>query len=297
MPIKHSFSILFCNFKLVAKIFVFFLIIVIIAGAIMIGIVRPVLNEFFDALRSEVNITATDFYEHPILSLKSFADYFSHFVSNNSAEIDVKLVYIWVLVVVSRFLLTLPLMPVTKILYDKMTSGFDMGLLNATVSTIAQNLLYSLVSALFVGTFDLALTVGTCLFFVWAIKVAGPVILPVILLLVLLVYTLRLCLFSHWLPELCASDSKNIFKAFAKSLKPAFSKFVKNFLCLFFLLISTYTLASVSLIPTVGLVTILCLPIFVTTYAAMSLTLNFSYHQRKYFIDNGVTIYNPVKKY
>lgn len=297
MPIKHSFSILFCNFKLVAKLAVFFLIIMIIAGAIMIGIVRPVLNEFFDALRNDVAISAGDFYEHPIKSLQTFADYFSQFLSNNSSELDVKLVYLWILVVVSRFLMILPLMPVTKILYDKMTSGFDMGLLNATVSTIGQNLLYSAVMSLFVGTFDLALMAGMCFLFVWAVRTAGVIMLPLVLLILLLVYTVRLCLFSHWLPEIFASDSKNIFKAFAVSLKPAFEKFVKNFLCLFFLLIATYTLFATSLIPTVGLVPIFCIPLFVTLYAAMSLTLNFSYHQRKYFIDNGVTVYNPVKKY
>ena len=297
MPIKHSFSILFSNLKLVSKIFIFFLIILIIAGAILIGIVKPVLNEFFDALRSDVGVTGQYFYEHPILSLQKFADYFSHFVSNNSAEIDIKIVYIWVLVIVSRFLLTLPIMPVTKILYDKMTSGFDMGLLNATVTTIAQNVLYSALTAIFVGTFDLAMTFGACVFFVWAFRHAGLIILPVLLLAYLVLGTARLCIFSQWLPELCASSSKNIFKALAVSFKPAFKKFVKNFLCLFFLLIATYTLVSVSFIPTVGLVPIFTLPLFVTMYSAMTLTLNFSYHQRKYFIDNGVTIFNPVKKY
>lgn len=297
MPIKHSFSILLCNFKLVAKLFVFLMIIVLLASAILIGILDPVLKDFFDDVRDELHLDADEFVQHPILSMQKFFKHFSDFLAANSSMVWTKIIYIWLLIMGSRFLISLPLLPVTKILHSKMTTGFDMGLANATVSTFGQNLLFCLVTSIILSTFDILLFVGIAYLVSALFKLIGIIALPICVLILALIYTARMAVVCQWLPHIAAQQSKNIFVAFKNSLKPTFKNFRKNFICLFVVTVCTVTIALVTLIPTIGLFPMLLMPTFMVIYAAMCLALNYSYYEQKYFIDNGITVYNPTKKY
>lgn len=296
MPIKHSLSILVCNFKLVAKIFVFFLVILLVVGALLMGIMKPIFDGFFSELQENMPINAEEFFKHPIVSTRQYFDMFGTYLTNMD-NFGLQLFYLWLIAIVTGFLLRLPLLPVTKILYGKTISGFDMGLLNAVVSTIGQNLIYSSLTALILGTVDVGIIVGASFLMVAAFRGIGFIALPIIALLVFALYTVRMCVFCHWLPEICASDSKNVFKAFVRALKPAFKKFIKSFVCLFFLLVVGWSFAALTALPTFGAATLLIIPTVFTLYSAMCLCLNYSYKQQKYFTDNGVTIYNPIKKF
>ncbi|MBR1748070.1 MAG: hypothetical protein IJ735_07725 [Clostridia bacterium] len=296
MPIKHSLSILVCNFKLVAKIFVFFLVILLVVGGLTIGVMKPIFDGFFTELQTNVPITAEEFFNHPILSMQKYVDMFGDYLTGNE-HFGLQLFYLWLIIVVTGFLLRLPLLPVSKILHGKTTSGFDMGLLNAVVSTIGQNLLYSAVSALVLGTVDVGILVGCGYLAVALTKAIGLIALPIVALLVFILYAARMSLFCHWLPEICAQEKKNVFRAFATSLRPTGKRFVKDFICLFVLIIAGWSLAILTALPTFGAATLLIVPTLFTLYSAMCLCLNYSYKQQKYFIDNGVTVYNPVKKF
>ncbi len=297
MPIKHSFSVLLSNFKLVAKLFIFILIIILITGAILIGILDPVLSDFFREIQEEFPIDSDQFVQHPIRSIQMLLRRFTDFLSSNSSMITTKLIYFWLLVVGSRFLISLPLLPVSKILHGKMTSGFDMGLANATIATLPQNLLFSFVTALIVSSVDILLLTALGYLSAWLIKIMRVMALPLCMLIIFLVMVARMSLLCQWLPHICSQQSRNIFIAFKNSLKPTFANFGKNFLCIFVLTVCAFTLATVTAIPTAGLFPILMVPTFMVLYIALSLTLNFSYYQQKYFIDNGMTVVNPARKY
>ena len=296
MPIKHSLSILLCNFKLVAKLFVFFLVILLIIGALTIGIMKPVFDGFFNEVQTDVPISVEDFYKHPIVSIRTYVNMFGDYLTQ-SENFGLQLFYLWLIIVVTGFLLKLPLLPVTKVLYGKTISGFDGGLLNGVVTTIGQNLLYSAVSGLVFGTVDTGILVGMTYFALVLSRAIGVIALPICALITFALFAARMSLFCHWLPEICESSSKNIFKAFVNSLKPTFKKFVKDFICIFFLIIAGWSIAVLTAIPTLGAATLLIIPTLFTLYSAMCLCLSFSYKQQKYFTDNGVTIYNPVKKF
>lgn len=297
MPIKHSFSVLFSNFKLVAKLFIFILIIMLVAGAILIGILDPVFSDFFRKIQEEFPISGDHFIQHPIRSIQELTRRFFDFLSMNSSMIATKFLYFWLLVVGSRFLITLPLMPVTKILHGKMTSGFDMGLANATIATLPQNLLFSFLTALVIGTVDLFLLIGLGYISASLFKLMRILALPISMLLIFTVMVIRMSLLCQWLPHICSQQSRNIFIAFKNSLKPTFEKFGKNFLCMFVLTVVAFAVIATTLIPTMGFFPILMVPTFMVLYVSLSLTLNFSYYQQKYFIDNGMTVINPVRKY
>ena len=297
MPIYHSFSILFCNFKLVAKLLLFIFVIFLVAASILIGILNPVLDNFFEELQQEIPIDGDYFFKHPILSLQIILDYFTDFLENNPALVATRLVYIWLLVTGFKFFVSLPLLPVTKILHSKMTTGFDMGFLNATISTVKENLLFCLVSAIVLGIADLLIFAAMTYVFIGLAKLIGILSLPVSFLITLVIYSLRITLLCQWLPEMCASSSKNIFKALKHSFKPVFRNFRKNFICVFVILVTVSSVVLSTVLPTFGLVPILMIPTYIVLYCSLCLTLSCSFYHQKYFIDNGVTIYNPVKKY
>lgn len=297
MPIYHSFSILLCNFKLVAKLLLFIFILFLIAASILIGILNPVLDNFFEELQDEIPIDGDYFFKHPILSLQLIFDYFADFLANNPALVITRLLYIWLLITGFKFFVSLPLLPVTKILHSKMTTGFDMGFLNATISTVKENLLFCLLVAIVTGIIDLLIFAAITYVFIGLTKLIGILSLPIAFLVALTVYTLRITLLSQWLPEICISGSKNIFRALQHSFKPVFRNFRKNFICVFVILVTVASVVLTTFLPTFGLVPILMIPTYMVLYCSLCLALSCSFYHQKYFIDNGVTIYNPVKKY
>ncbi len=297
MPIKNSFSVLMCNFKLVAKIFLFILIVLVIVAAIVMSIMAPVLEGYFDQLQSEMPITPEEAIKHPVESMKVLLEYFSQFIKENSAFVSMRMLYLVLAIVISRIVIMLPVFPVTKILHEKMTSGFDVGLVNAFVSTLVQNLLFSLVFSIVVAVIDIFITVAVVLLATELFRAFGLITLPISLLIAMLVFSFRILVVSQWLPEYFNKQPKNVFLALGDGIKNAFRQFSKNYLCCFATLVIYFTLIVCTLLPTMGLVPILLVPTIMVTHSAMCLILNYTYHQHKYFTDNGVTVYNPIKKY
>lgn len=297
MPIKHSFSVLFCNFKLVGKIFFFILVVTIIAAAVLTSITSPVIKGYFKKLQDEMPISPDELIKHPIKSLERFLHFFTEFVEENADMVSTRVVFMVLVLVLSRFLLMLPIMPVTKIIHEKMTSGFDVGLTNAFITTLWQNLLFSLLFSLVIGFVDLLILVGLVYLTSWLMALLGVIALPVCLLIALSVYALRITLVCQWLPEYCLEHKKNVYLSLGTGLKSCFAHFGKNYICMFVLTIIGFTSIAVTLVPTLGLLPILLVPTLMVMYVALSLSLCYTYHKQKYFTDNGVTVYNPVKKY
>ena len=158
-----------------------------------------------------------------------------------------------------------------------------------------QNLLLAAVSSIVLSIVDLALV--TAIFFLCyaLIPLIGFFAFPLSIILLLLLFTARMAIICQWLPEICASESKNIFKNLGNSLLFSFKKFRKNFLCLLFINVVILAVVTATMIPSLGVIPILMIPIYYVQYCIMTLTLNFSYHKSKYYIDNGSTVYTPTR--
>lgn len=296
MPIKNSFSVLLCNFKLVGKILFFILIIMLIASAVLMSIASPVLKAYFQKMQEEAPVSADEFLKHPIKSMERFLDFFIEFTKENPALVNTRVLFLILTLVISRFLLFLPMLPVTKILHQKMTTGFDAGLTNAFVNTLWQNLLFGLVFSIVIGLADIGILIGLVYLTSWLMSVIKILALPIGLLLALVIFSFRMTLFCQWLPEYFRNEPKNVFLSLGDGFKTCFKGFGKNYICIFVMTTVGFTLMSVSFLPTFGLMPALLVPTFMVFHSALCLCLNYSYHKHKYFTDNGVTVYNPIKK-
>ncbi len=273
------------------------LIVTLIAAAVLMGILSPVLQGYFDKIQEETPITPDDVVRHPIKSLEKLLIFFTDFLKQNSDMVSLRMLYLGIFVVISRFLIYLPMFPVTKILHEKMTSGFDVGLINAFLSTLKQNLLLNLVLSVAIGIVDILLFVASIYMTLGLFRLIGIISLPISLLIILSVYSLRMTAVCQILPEYFMNKPKPMFKAVPLGFKTAFKQFTKNFICIFVMLIIYFSIIVTTFVPTLGLVPILLVPTIMVIQSALYLILNYTYKRHKYFTDNGVTVYNPVKKY
>ncbi|HOO23423.1 MAG TPA: hypothetical protein PKY53_07120 [Clostridia bacterium] len=297
MPIRNSYYILMCNFKLVYKLLFFILIIMLIAVAISFSIINPILEGYFDTVRDQFDYVIDDMVKHPIKTLQSFFEMFLDYVDVHSATVSLRLINLSLIIIAVRFFVVLPILPVAMVLFSKMTTNFDKGLFNTFVSCLPQCLLYTLITSIIFGIIDLALAVGIVFLAVQLIKLLGFIGLPISLAIAIAVYSLRMTIVCQWMPEICQNNGKKIFSAFKSSMKPMAKQFTKNLICITVVNTVSVTLIATTFIPTAGLVPILLIPTLAVLYQSLYLALNFAFRHQKYFIDNGVTIYDPTKKF
>lgn len=294
MPIKHTYSILCSNLTLVVKIAIMILIILLIAVACLFGIIRPLYLDVREIIEGQnFEVDAQELINHPVTTLWSLGSSYVGFFE----QIHWQTSFFWFIMiyVCFKFFFMLPLLPATKVLYVKMSTGFDVGITNAFISTGFQNLLFALVSSVCLSLIDLAIFAGILALCYALLSIISFFAVPICTIIYLLIRTARMAIICQWLPEICASESKNIFRNLGNSLLFSLKKFRKNFLCLLFINVVIFAIISATLITSFGVVPILLIPIYFVQYCIMTLTLNFSYHKSKYYIDNGSTVYTPTR--
>lgn len=293
MPINHSFSILMCNIKLVLKLTLLILIIGSIIYAMLSTVITPLAHGLYGII-STSEIDANQFISHPIITIKTqILDKCIDYIE--STRWRHSLGFVCLICFAYRLLITLSQFPVTKVLYNKMQSGYDIGLFHALISTGFQNLLLSFVYGIVVFVTDVGMFFGFGSLLVLSMNTKNYVFIPLIIILYVCASSARTCLMSQWMPEICASHSKNIFASLKSSFKCGFKRFSKNFMCFATMNFIKLAIVASTVITTLGAIPLICIPVFIVLSCSLSLTLNFSYHQQKYFIDNGGTIYNPSK--
>ncbi len=298
MPLRHAFSILCCNLKLVVKVLIFVLVLILIAGAIFIGILHPIYTEIRTMIESENFVVSPEaLINHPINTISDLVTQYTDYIQNTAWQKNLLLLILTV--IGFKFFLTLPLLPITKELYTKMSTGFDIGLLFAFIATGLQNLLLSLCYSIVVSVVDMAAFAGSislCVFLIGRSSLICRLLaFPVSIILFLFLLTARMALTCQWLPEICRSESRNIFANLGNALKFSFKQYGKNFLCLFFLNLLFFAVLAGGVF-SFGVLTALAIPFYYVLYCILTLTLNFTYHKAKYYLDNGGgSVYKPDK--
>ncbi len=292
MPIKHAFSIFLCNLKLVVKIALMILIVLLIAFGVFIVILKPLYIDLRSVIETQSFLVAPgDLINHPFLTVEHLIQSYMTFFDQVGWEKT--LTGVILLFVGLKFFLTLPLLPATKVLYIKMSTGFDIGITNAFISTGFQNLLLALCCTVVFSITDLGILAGLLALLPVLYRGLKLVALPIVFILYLVLQSARMAIICQWLPEICAGESKNIFKNLKNALMFSVKRFPKNFLCVLFINILLFGIVTSTFIFSFGVIPIVTIPMYFVLYCTLTLTLNFSYHKTKYYIDNGSTVYTP----
>ena len=236
MMFRNSVKLLFSNFATVWKLLLYYLIITLIG----VGLVAPVFSSVVEVFRSHnffevlVDLLTTFNLGTNILSI--FASFGTVISTLVACILDYFVIHTWLavyltflFVVLLPFLYELGGIAAGEILYGYMSSQAKVNF-TGIFSSVRKSFKYILAKLL------IATPINILIFFliykVFALTALGGTIkfaVPLIITLVLcLLFTLRLVLFSGWLPALIVNDC-GVWSAFARGLKAVGRRFFRTF--------------------------------------------------------------------
>lgn len=293
MEFKHSLSILSSNLGLSYKLLLLIFIVFLIAAVLFVSIFNPLFDGLQQALEIEgLSLSFYDIIQDPINNISGIWRTATDYFSSNTMLIVSRFIFLCLLVIFARFFGSLALVPATKMLHNKMTAGYSDGLFASFVATLPQTLLFALVSSIIFAIIDLALIFLTTMIFFWLYKVFKVTALFISLGLLIVAFSARVSLFSQWLP-LIVDGNKNVLKALPAAIKLSLKSFGTHYPMsltihtVFVAIIMTCTISTFGVLPIVSL------PMYISIICICSLTTYFSLMKRKYYTDNGFTVYTP----
>ncbi|MDD4316247.1 MAG: hypothetical protein PHC84_03695 [Clostridia bacterium] len=295
MQFKNSLSIFAGNLALSYKLLLLIFIAFIIAAALFVSLFNPLLDGLREALEIEgISLSFTDIIQDPVKNLSAIWNATTDYLSNNTLLLVSRFIFLGLLVIFARFFGTLALVPATKMLHNKMTTGYSSGLLSSFVANFPQTLLYALISSIIFSIIDLGALFLSMLMFFALYKIFKVSALFIVFGLFLAVYSARITLFSQWLP-LIADGGKNVIKTFIQSVKLGLKSFGVNYPMVLTINLVYFAIVMVCTLPTFGVLSIVTLPMYMTMLCICGLTSYFNMMNRKYYTDEGLTVYSPGK--
>lgn len=295
MEFKHSLSILSSNLGLSYKLLLLIFIVFLIAAVLFVSIFNPLFDGLQQALELEgLSLSFYDIIQDPINNITGIWRTATDYLSSNTMLIVSRFIFLCLLVIFARFFGSLALVPATKMLHNKMTAGYSDGLFASFVAALPQTLLFALISSIIFAVIDLALFFLTAMMFFWFYKIFKVTALFISLGLLIAAYSARVSLFSQWLP-LIVDGNKNIFKALPAAIKLSLKSFGTHYPMSLTIHMAFVAIIMTCTISTFGVLPIVSLPLYISIMCICSLTTYFNLMNRKYYTDNGFTVYTPKK--
>lgn len=293
MQFKHSLSIFSTNLSLSYKVLLLFFIVFIIASALFVSLFTPIIKGINEALTLEgITLSAKEILNNPIEQLTMIRDTASNYFSNHQAFLASRFFFMILVFVFARFFVTLALVPVTKFIYDKMTTGYSSGLFQNMIAALPQTLLFALLSSIIYSILDIGIFFLSIYIFIFLFNLINvSALLPAFACFILL-YTVRSTLFSSWLPLICDSK-KNIFALFIDNFKLSLKSFSIHFPMALTMTIIYATIITTSTLSTFAVLPIATFPMFTVLMCIFNLVCYFKLMDRKYYIDDGITVFDP----
>lgn len=296
MHFKHSMSIFSTHLTLLYKVLLFIFVVFIIASAIFVSIFNPLVQGVKEALVLEgYKFSVREILDKPVESLTQIRKTVSDFLSAHPNLILSRVMFLILLIVFTRFFISLSYVPVTKVIYDKMTAGYSGGLFSRLVDSLLQTMGYAFFSSLINTALDIGIFTLSLYVFSLFYKVISVAALPIGVTLALTLYSLRISLFSQWLPLIC-DGNKNIFKALVLNFKKAAKCLKYHFPMTLTVTILYLGVLTTTAISTFGLLPIMAFPMYIILICIFNLVSYFNLNNRKYYTDNGVSVYTPKEQ-
>ena len=187
------FSITMCNTKLILKLALFLLVLAILVFAVLSAVLNPMISDLVKLI-SDTEVEASQFINHPFKTTKeTFWDNCIK-VYLNGKDLGTIITYLVLTYFFVRFFSLMPQLPVTKVLYNKMISGYDVGLVNSFIQTGFQNLLLSLILAIITTVLNGGLFVGFAALAVVCVRGGVYALLPFVILGYIVAISVKSCL-------------------------------------------------------------------------------------------------------
>lgn len=290
MNTRHALSLTISNIGLIVKVFLYTTVLILIGVAVFVSVTDPILEamdediDLADEIREDFDL----FFSGNREAGHSLNEGLKIFFSHNSAEITRAVVLYVVIFVLMRLGVSFALVPAAYVLYNKMSSNFNSGFLNAMIAMAGKGALFALTYTAITVPLDILIFIGTYFIASWLFNAINVIGLLIALLIALALYALRISLFGRWIPLTICENMK-----FADSCKAFFGDFkfseVKEVYPSFLaLLVSVCGIVASTAVFTVGVVPIAIVPAAFVGYNAITLVAYFNETKRKYYIDERI---------
>lgn len=295
MRFKHSLSIFGTNLSLTYKVLILIFIVGIIASALLVSIFNPLITGIKDEIAYEgMDLSISDILENPVENISQIWNITSNFLYNNTTLIVTRLLFIFALVVLTRFFIALSHIPITKIIHSKMATGYSNGLFANFVATLPQTFMFALISSLIYALLDILIFTFCFYIFLAMFKIMTISAFLIFFALFIALLSARITLFSQWLAVI-SDGQRNVFKALVTGVKQSLKCFFSHYIMVLTVVIGYFSIIMATTIPTFGLLPIITFPMFIVMLCILNLTSYFNTMNRKYYTDDGVTVFNPEK--
>lgn len=296
MQPKHTLSIFSTNLNLTYKVLIFIFIIFIIASALFVSIFTPLIKDIKEAIELEgVSLSPRDILNDPVAEISKIWSIISDFLSNNYVLLLTRFLFLVLLLVFARFFVLLAFVPISVIIYNKMSAGYSGGLFSSMVATLTQTISFAFFSSIIYSIIDLALAFFSLYVFLVFYKLVNISALMPAFAIFLLLFSLRISIFSHWLPKICDGE-KNIFKALGLSMKSSIKSLSVHYPIILSMTLVYFAIVTCTLLPTIAIFPIVTLPVYLIILCISHLVSYFNYNNKKYYTDLGLTVFTPPEK-
>ncbi len=295
MAIKNTTSIFISKFGLVYKIIVYFLLVVLIVGAIAFAVAHPALQKLAD------KIGDTGFVQHAKNGIGKFIrgngeyldDFQAAYDSFGEVEETVRsaktewtnlTITLYIAFAVVTYLLALSCLPFSDILRNFMSSKSEYGFMSNLVANGRRAALYALLFTIFVFTSQAAIFLLCVILFIKLFAKIGLLSVSVCYLLFSLLSALRSTIFAGWLPA-TVTENVGVFKGFSVGIRAIGKRFLRSFWTFVFLnWILTAALSAFGVL-TFGVGLIIAIPSAFIMYRIVELVLYFDACGYRYYVD------------
>ncbi len=293
MIYKNSLKIMMTNFSLVSRILVF----LVFHFAIVFGLSYMFLLPIIHLMNSSGFFTNAQNYYFSFLQTlnlqQAFADVaslmnqFNVLLNNNLSTVVFPLLAFFVtFAVVGSFLSNMYHMAISNSLYYSMSNNVKMKFLPSFVSTLGQNLKYSLFALLTKLPLTIIIVSALILSF-QLLTVGGAVALfaPLLIMLGLfLLLSAKTTLFYGWVPAIVVLN-KGILFGLDKSLKLTLRKLKKVYANSFYMVLTIFVVNVFAALVTFGASLLLTIPMSILLMNAFSMVVFYSNYGMRYYVD------------
>ena len=286
MIFRHAISLTINNTNLIAKVFIFTAIMMLICVAIFMAISNPILEaldtefDFFEHLKSSLN----DYINGVPNAFELLSDQVSFFMNENVAKIAYTIVVYVLLFFLFKYCTVFAMAPATFVIYNQMASNYKSGYANAMVAMLGKTALISLIHSFITTPIDLIIIVGCILLATWLAEGISIFGIIIGLTLMLTLFALRISATSGWLPTMVC-ENKKVGASIRKSFKNIKEQINKTYSAYLFIVFITFAICTSTAIVTCGVIPMFFYPVAIITTASTSLIYYFTSHKQKFYID------------
>lgn len=292
MYLKRSLNIFTTKFNLVYKLLFYITIIIILTSAV--GVSLPSYHKYVNAIH-DTNIIQDAKDASSMIVKGDFEGYqktFEHLEDTfykakdkifDSVQIRHIFLSMLAIIIIAKYLINLSYLPFADVLNKFMHSNESASVSNNFIANLKKSALYSLMEIVILVPIDLLLVFGIYKLGSLLLAAFGIFGMPMIALIGLSIYSLRVNLFAGWLPAM-VYDKKSVFGALKHNFKTAKIRFVKTYPI--FIIVSIFSMSFYVLfgISTLGLGYYIGLPIILLYFRVLELVTYYNINGYRYYI-------------